>query len=98
MPFTHPLARSAKVWTASACDGADEKILVIITTLPLDPAHKRYKRSLIERLSEAAREHLAATSEASSFLLMNRPHEWTSPSPRRVPSFAHQVNEPVMRV
>jgi hypothetical protein len=76
MSFRHPLARSARVWTATDHNGDEQRVLVVATTISLDPAQTSYKKSLIERLSSAVREHLAATSEASSFLLMNRPRDW----------------------
>jgi len=76
MSFLHPLARSAKVWTASDRNGDEQRVLVVSTTIPLDPTRKSYKKLLVERLSTAVREHLAATSEASLFLLMNQPREW----------------------
>ncbi len=76
MAFVHPLARGAKVWTARNPDDSEQRILVIVTTLPLDATQKGYKKSLIERLSRAAREHLAETKEAGSFVLINRLRDW----------------------
>ena len=58
MAFIHPLARGAKVWTAKSGDEGEQRILVIVTTIPLDSQHKGYKKSLVEKLSWAAREHL----------------------------------------
>ena len=58
MAFSHPLARGAKVWTARAQDGSEQRVLVIITTIPLDPGEKGYKKSLVERLSRGARDYL----------------------------------------
>jgi hypothetical protein len=49
--FSHPLARSAKVFAANSHDGAEQRILVIVTTVQLDPHDKRYKNRLVERLS-----------------------------------------------
>jgi hypothetical protein len=72
MAFSHPLARSAKVWTAKAHDGGEQRVLVIVTTIPLDPDEKGYKKSLVERLSRAARDYLGDSKEAASFLLMHR--------------------------
>jgi hypothetical protein len=79
--FIHPLARGAKVWTARSRDGAEERILVIVTTIALDPRQKGYKKSLVERLSRAAREHLDASSEAPSFMLVNRLRDWNASRP-----------------
>jgi hypothetical protein len=76
MTFSHPLARAAKVWTAQAHDGAEQRVLVIITTIPLEPNEKGYKKSLVERLSRAAHDYLADSKEASSFLLASRMREW----------------------
>jgi hypothetical protein len=78
MAFSHPLARAAKVWTAKAHDGGEQRILVIVTTIPLEPNDKGYKKSLVERLSRAARDHLAESNEAASFLLMNRLRDWSA--------------------
>jgi hypothetical protein len=78
MAFSHPLARGAKVWTAKTDDGGEQKILVIITTIPLEPHDKGYKKSLVERLSRAARDYLADSKEAASFLLMSRMRDWSA--------------------
>ena len=76
MAFSHPLARGAKVWTAKAHDGSEQHVLVIITTIPLDPGEKGYKKSLVERLSRAASDYLGVSDEAASFMLMNRLRDW----------------------
>jgi hypothetical protein len=76
MAFSHPLARAAKVWTAKANDGAEQRVLVIITTIPLEPNDKGYKKSLVERLSRAARDYLAESKDASSYVLANRTRDW----------------------
>ncbi len=76
MAFSHPLARGAKVWTAKAQDGAEQRVLVIVTTIPLEPDDKGYKKSLVERLSRAAHDYLADSNEASSFLLISRLRDW----------------------
>ena len=78
MAFTHPLARGAKVWTARSDDGSEQHVLVIVTTIPLEPSEKGYKKSLVERLSRAARDHLATSKEAPSFILMNRLRDWNT--------------------
>ena len=78
MAFSHPLARGAKVWTAKAHDGSEQRVLVIVTTIPLEPNEKGYKKSLVERLSRAAREHLADSNDASSFMLVSRLREWNA--------------------
>lgn len=76
MAFSHPLARGAKVWTAKANDGSEQRILVIVTTIGLEPDDKGYKKSLVERLSRAARDYLADSNEAASFLLIPRLRDW----------------------
>jgi hypothetical protein len=76
MAFSHPLARGAKVWTAKAHDGSEQRVLVIVTTIPLEPDDKGYKKSLVERLSRAARDYLADSNEAVSYLLLNRVRDW----------------------
>jgi hypothetical protein len=78
MPFRHPLARAAKVWTARGLtDGREHRVLVIVTTIPLDEAGQPHKKSLVDRLSAAAKAHLVATSEATSFVLVNRLRDWS---------------------
>lgn len=64
------------MWTAKGHDGSEQRVLVIVTTIPLDPGEKGYKKSLVERLSRAAREYLGDSSEAASFLLMHRLRDW----------------------
>jgi len=76
MSFSHPLARGAKVWTAKAQDGSEQGELVIVTTIPLEPNDKGYKRSLVERLSRAAHDYLADSKEAASFVLLSRLRDW----------------------
>ena len=76
MTFRHPLARAAKIWTARDNSGLERRVLVIVTTIPLDKEHDSSKKALVDRLSSAAREHLKATSEASAFVLVNRVHDW----------------------
>jgi hypothetical protein len=74
MPFTHPLARAAKAW---AGPHRNQRTLVIITTLVLDPKGKRYRKALVEQLAIAAREYLAANpKDASGFILINRMRDW----------------------
>ena len=77
MAFSHPLARAAKVWVAKTHDGGDQRVLVIVTTIPLEPHDRGYKKSLVERLSRAAGDYLADSKEAPSFLLMSRLRDWS---------------------
>ena len=67
------------MWTASGKDDSEQRVLVVVTTVPLDPAHKGYKKSLIEKLSRAVREHLAESKEAELFVLINRMRDWGLP-------------------
>ena len=79
MAFSHPLARAAKVWTAKTHDGAEQRVLVIVTTIPLEPGDKGYKKSLVERLSRAAHDYLADSKDAASFMLLSRLRDWRAP-------------------
>jgi hypothetical protein len=76
MIFSHPLARSASVFTAKNNDGSEYRVLAIVTTLELDPKSQNYKRLFVEKLSRAARDYLADSDEAAAFVLMNRPRDW----------------------
>ena len=51
MTFSHPLARSTKVFVAHSHHGMEQQILVIVTTVELDPQSGRYKKRLVEKLS-----------------------------------------------
>ncbi len=66
------------MWTARTHDGGEQRVLVIVTTIPLEPDEKGYKKSLVERLSLAARDYLATSNEAASFLLMSRLRDWSA--------------------
>ncbi len=76
MAFAHPLARAAKIWTARGADDSEQRVLVIVTTIPLDAGQKGYKKSLVEKLSSAAQDYLAGSKEATSFVLINRLRDW----------------------
>ena len=80
MAFSHPLARGAKVWAARSSDGKEQPMLVVVTTIPLDPRSKRFKKSLVEKLSRAAQDYLAGSSEAAGFILVNRLRDWDAKS------------------
>lgn len=74
MKFDHPLARSAKIWPAELVGGERRDVLVVVTTLELDPEGKKFKPVHVERLSQAARDFLAERPEkATGFVLMNKP-------------------------
>ena len=74
MTFSHPLARASKVWTARTHDGGEQRVLVIVTTIPLEPHDKGYKKSLVERLSRAA-QRLSGRLERSRFVPAHEPLE-----------------------
>jgi hypothetical protein len=77
MAFQHPLARKAKVWTALTRDGTQQRVLVVATTVVLDPKNKKYRSSLVDRLSNAERAYLADSNEAEWFVLIGgKPKEW----------------------
>jgi hypothetical protein len=61
---------------AKNLDGSDWGVLVIVTTIMLDPSNDRYNEKLVERLSRAANEYLARSSEAAAFVLVNRMRQW----------------------
>ena len=67
MIFSHPLARSASIFTAKNNDGSEYRVLAIVTTL---------KKPFVEKLSRAATDYLADSEEAAAFVLMNRPRDW----------------------
>lgn len=78
MSFSHPLARGAKVWTAKSGDDKEQRVLVVVTTISLDLHHKGYKKGLVDKLSRAAREHIAASKDAEAFMLVNRLRDWNA--------------------
>jgi hypothetical protein len=77
MSFSHPLARAAKVWQAIAADGSKRDVLVVITTLELDPDNMKYKKDKVDRLAAAAHEWISRQSVlVDSVVLMSRPKDW----------------------
>lgn len=76
MEFTHPLARKAKVWPSRNSDGGERRILVIVTTIVLNPESERFKQKLVDRLSDAAQKFLSESGAADGFLLMTRLKDW----------------------
>ena len=75
--FEHPLARDAKVWETGGLSGKAGNLLVIITTLHLDKAHKSFKPEKVAKLSDAARAWVREHAlEATDFVLVNRPKDW----------------------
>ncbi len=76
MSFAHPLAKRAKVWPMKSRDGSDRNVLVIVTTIVLDPLSEKYKKKLVDRLSEAASAYIAGKAGITDFVLINRMKEW----------------------
>ena len=74
--FKHPLARKAKVWTSKSREGADQRLLIVVTTLDLNPSDKRYQEKQVERLKGAIEDYIAAAPELAGYALVNRPKEW----------------------
>ena len=82
MAFEHPLARKARVFPFTSPDGRETQILVVATTVPLDPKDERYRKSLVERLSEAARDYLTQSNQATWFVLISgKPKDWKQLAP-----------------
>lgn len=74
MKFDHPLARNAKVWRFHPQQGEEQDVLVVVTTLELDPENKKYKSDLVDKLKGDAQTFLSDhPKKAAGFLLMNRP-------------------------
>ncbi len=74
MSFSHPLARAAHVWRANV--GGPRRILIVVTTLELDPHHKRFKQQMVDGLSSAADEFVTASDDLDGYCLINRLREW----------------------
>ena len=54
--FDHPLARAARIWPLGNASSDARSVLVVVTTLELDPERKRHKAEMVARLSAAAAE------------------------------------------
>jgi hypothetical protein len=74
--FKHPLARSACLRPAVSVDGGERPVLVIATTLELDPNGRRYERALVDKLARAVTGHLSHFQSVDEFVLINRPRDW----------------------
>ena len=59
MAFGHPLAREARITKMVARDGKATNVLIVSTTLELDPDHGRFKKDKVGRLADAAMEYLS---------------------------------------
>ena len=73
MTFSHPLARGASMFTANDSEGNKQPVLVIVTTLALDPESNKYKMHYVEKLSSAARKYLTGLGQGDRV----RSHEQT---------------------
>jgi hypothetical protein len=72
MKFTHPLARGSRLATVESFDGRSQEVLVIVTTLQLDPSHKKFRIDKVDKLRWAAREYLQKhLPGVRDFLLLN---------------------------
>jgi hypothetical protein len=76
MSFSHPLARKAKAWPMTSRGGSGRSVLVIVTTLVLDPQSDKYKKKLVDRLSTEAAAFLAENADITDFVLVNRLRDW----------------------
>lgn len=76
MSFSSPLARKAKVWPMKSQDGSERHVLVVQTTLELDPESDKYKKKLVNRLSDEAAAYVAERFDVTDFILINRPKDW----------------------
>jgi hypothetical protein len=76
MSFSHPLAKKAKVWPMMSQDGSERHVLVVLTTLELDPESDKYKKKLVNRLSDEAAAYVAERFDVTDFILINRPKDW----------------------
>lgn len=74
--FKHPLARRAKIWAAKTREGADQNLLIVVTTLELNPKQEAYSQKHVDRLAKAAQEFVAETPDLDGCVLVNRPKEW----------------------
>jgi len=74
--FEHPLARKAKIWKAKMRDGAELDLLIVVTTLELDPAAHGYVKKHVERLTNEIEAYVAATPNLAGYALVDRPKDW----------------------
>ncbi len=73
MKFSHPLARGAKWARVEKLDDGDAPVLVVMTTLQLDPGHKKHKPEKIARLRQAAKEFLQAHAPSVGQIMLLNP-------------------------
>ncbi len=74
MDFAHPLARQSRVRRMVTRDGNAQNVLVVATTLELNPDHKRFKKDKVSHLGEAAMEYISEHPEkAAGYVLVQFP-------------------------
>ena len=71
MKFSHPLARGSRLGSVESSDGRSREVLVIVTTLELDPRHKKFKVDKVDKLRWAARQFLEERRPGVDLMLMN---------------------------
>lgn len=74
MSFSHPLARAARIWSAHF--DKRKNLLVVVTTLELDPHHKNFRKELVDELSAAAQEYVKSSGNVDGYCLINRLRDW----------------------
>lgn len=74
--FKHPLARRATTTSLRLRDGGEHTLLVVVTTLELDAAARRFSKKNFDRLHAAAQAFVAAAPELFGYVIVNRPKEW----------------------
>jgi hypothetical protein len=74
--FKHPLARKATTTKFRQRDGGEHELLVIVTTLELDPAADGFSAKNVERLHDAAKAFVAETGPLAGYVIVNRPKDW----------------------
>jgi hypothetical protein len=84
MPFSHPLAKGARIIAVHSPNGAARLVLVVLTTIDLDRKGRRHSRAAIEKLSAAVRGFLAESGEAAAFILTDRARDWNGQWSRRI--------------
>ncbi len=74
--FKHPLARNATTAKAHRLQGGEETLLVVVTTLELDPKAEGFSAKNVARLRKAAEEFVAEAGDLSGYVIINRAKDW----------------------
>ena len=64
------------MWPLRSRDGSERRVLLVVTTLELDPESEKYRKKLVNRLSDAVSLYLEAESDVAEFILVNRTRDW----------------------